>query len=402
MEGPNFMFYCKPYLLRLHLPSEVTDEESNPAKAVYDVDDEHGTVTIHLPKKEVGLHFEGMDMLTSLLIQEPERRGKHAGGGGGGGGGGGNGNGDGAPPLIQEIDENGETKASTTQEGNKLEAAAACMSTSEMVRKGAEEENQILTPQMLLSGGLRGLVDSTAPTTTSTTTTSSALPTGGPPSYGFGNRYKSMFRDLRGELFDVVELTDPDGCTANERRVQRVYHEDENFQWKRYGEDACVMDDREDGVLNAAVDMVPFWMVETVAESESVKVVVEELVQEEEEEEEDKVGGETKISTSSASSASSAAGSAAGSTTGTTTPYFNEEENEAMRRLPRRTFTLSSDETKRELLSGLTDILVSCFFRRLFFRHFFFLFIYSCPHIGTNVFSFNLFFSSLGLRMTIE
>ena len=72
VDRQDFMFYCKPYLLRLHLPYDVLDNEKNPAKAVYDPDDEKGTVTIHLPKSEEGKFFPGMDLLTSLLIHAPE------------------------------------------------------------------------------------------------------------------------------------------------------------------------------------------------------------------------------------------------------------------------------------------------------------------------------------------
>ena len=66
VDGRDFSFYCKPYLLRLRLPRACVDDEARPAKAVYDPNAHNGTVTVHLPKEEPGVHFEGLDMLTDF------------------------------------------------------------------------------------------------------------------------------------------------------------------------------------------------------------------------------------------------------------------------------------------------------------------------------------------------
>ena len=42
VDGKNFSFYCKPYLLRLQLSGEVLDDDLNPAKAIYDMNDQNG------------------------------------------------------------------------------------------------------------------------------------------------------------------------------------------------------------------------------------------------------------------------------------------------------------------------------------------------------------------------
>ncbi|CAM9306747.1 unnamed protein product, partial [Ectocarpus fasciculatus] len=46
VDGTEFSFYCKPYLLRLTLPYEVGgDDDDGSCKAVYDPTDESGTIT---------------------------------------------------------------------------------------------------------------------------------------------------------------------------------------------------------------------------------------------------------------------------------------------------------------------------------------------------------------------
>jgi protein SHQ1 len=94
VDGVDFTFFCKPFLLKLHFPHEVVDDEL--AKAVYDPNkacyttcsqwqfilqrfltvsfgclQENGTIVVHLPKKEPGQDFPDLDMLTKLL--QPQR-----------------------------------------------------------------------------------------------------------------------------------------------------------------------------------------------------------------------------------------------------------------------------------------------------------------------------------------
>ena len=337
VDNHDFMFYCKPYLLRLKLPSPVVDNESTPAKAVYDADTENGTVTIHLPKQEQGHHFAGLDLLTSLLMTNQDMFGtadtsgnsgmattasaattaKTASG-----------------TLIQEVDpDTGETKAPETL------LAAECTATEEL--QGKNPSSELL----------------------------------GRASYGFGNRYSDIFSALRDELFDLVELEHPDTSTPAERTLQRVAHEDATFDWQRYGADCCVAEDDEDPVLEAAMKMIPFWEKEMQqeqeqereSEPEQVSAHVDCVNQEE---------VQTSTQTSPAGSVVSVAAvtnsmrdvsvstSSAKpiSTTPTSSPpsYFTEQENEAMRQLPRRTYAVSTPAAKMELLCGLVDVLYGC------------------------------------------
>ena len=72
--GTQFTFYCKPYLLRLTFPSPLVDDDR--AKAVHDVTQDNGTITVHLPKACAGEHFRDLDLLTTLL--QPRRTGPRA------------------------------------------------------------------------------------------------------------------------------------------------------------------------------------------------------------------------------------------------------------------------------------------------------------------------------------
>ena len=64
MEERDFRFFSRPYFLRLHLPGEV--EETDAAAAKYDADTRSFVVTV--PKKNKGERFDGLDMLTDLLL----------------------------------------------------------------------------------------------------------------------------------------------------------------------------------------------------------------------------------------------------------------------------------------------------------------------------------------------
>lgn len=65
VEGSDFTFFCKPYLLKLTLPYEVIDDEN--CKGTYDANMDDGTITVQMPKSNPGQHFPDLDLTTSLL-----------------------------------------------------------------------------------------------------------------------------------------------------------------------------------------------------------------------------------------------------------------------------------------------------------------------------------------------
>jgi len=64
-EKTDVSFYCKPYLLRLRLPAALCDEDGN--KAVYNPDEERGTLTVHLKKINESF-IPDLDLISKLMI----------------------------------------------------------------------------------------------------------------------------------------------------------------------------------------------------------------------------------------------------------------------------------------------------------------------------------------------
>ena len=64
-EGQDFTFYCRPYLLRLRLPFCLIDDER--CRALIDLTDKNGAVTVYLPKQDHGRYYMDLDLTTKLL-----------------------------------------------------------------------------------------------------------------------------------------------------------------------------------------------------------------------------------------------------------------------------------------------------------------------------------------------
>ncbi|KAI2663783.1 hypothetical protein H4Q32_012384 [Labeo rohita] len=66
IQGEDLKFYAKPYFLRI--------VEDGREKASFDIN--KGLFTLHVPKETAGQHFEGLEMLTSLLAPKGSRSAK--------------------------------------------------------------------------------------------------------------------------------------------------------------------------------------------------------------------------------------------------------------------------------------------------------------------------------------
>ncbi|KAJ3603017.1 hypothetical protein NHX12_030761 [Muraenolepis orangiensis] len=69
MDGTDLKFYAKPYFLRLTLPGRIVEDGRE--TATFDID--KGLFTLRVPKASPGDHFEGLQMLTSLLAPKGSR-----------------------------------------------------------------------------------------------------------------------------------------------------------------------------------------------------------------------------------------------------------------------------------------------------------------------------------------
>ncbi|XP_051483511.1 protein SHQ1 homolog isoform X2 [Apus apus] len=165
-EGEDFKFYAKPYFLRLTLPGRIVEDGRE--KASYNTD--KGTFTVRLPKEIPGQHFEGLDMLTSLLAPKKSRSAK---------------------PLVEEI------------------AASAELSEEE------EEEFDWEIEQTPYQEGAENTLPLQSP-------------------YGFGNLRSGVFQRLQDELSDVIDIKDPDQTPTGERRRKRLEAEAAKFDPDHY------------------------------------------------------------------------------------------------------------------------------------------------------------------------
>ncbi|KAM3621401.1 uncharacterized protein V6R79_010787 [Siganus canaliculatus] len=170
IEGTDFKFYAKPYFLRLSLPGRIVEDGREKAK--FDID--KGLFTLWVPKETAGEHFEGLQMLTSLLAPKGSRSAKLL-----------------VEELSAECSENPEEEEDEDEDFDwQIE--------QEVYRESSEEE-------------LRAL-----------------------QAYGFGNQRSGVFTRLQEELSDVTDVKNPDGMTAAERRRARLDAEAVAFSADHY------------------------------------------------------------------------------------------------------------------------------------------------------------------------
>jgi len=212
-DGTRLSFFVKPYLLSLTLPGPVWDledadtaKDARIAKAEYDPNIENGTMVLHLPKRNPGQLFEGLDLLTKL--QQPAKRkpldkkDKE----------------DAAGPLIEVMrslnfeDEEGEPENVKEREPDIVK----------MLQKASLEDN-----------GQKACV---------------ALPF--EITYGFNNSLSRFFKDLEQDFPELVDLENPDATAQSDRRKLRLEKENVDFDVKRYIVDIEVAD--EDPFFTAA------------------------------------------------------------------------------------------------------------------------------------------------------
>lgn len=209
-DGTDFSFYCKPYLLKLKLPHDV-DGKSEQCKGVYDPDTEDGIVTVTLPKSTPGLHFPHLDLLTTLLHTPISSTASVAKG-----------------PLIEELSCSG---TGVSDEEGKI-----------VVDEGEEETRKKDSGSVAIEEENNGIHMSTSLARYK---------------YGFLNMYSGIFSPLHELVSDVLQVSDPDGTTPQERRRARLEREVSDFDPERYLGDHFGAE--EDPLFQEASRFVPFW-----------------------------------------------------------------------------------------------------------------------------------------------
>uniref|UniRef100_A0A8C2G7V6 Protein SHQ1 homolog n=1 Tax=Cyprinus carpio TaxID=7962 RepID=A0A8C2G7V6_CYPCA len=157
IQGEDFKFYAKPYFLRLTLPGRIVEDGRE--KASFDID--KGLFTLHVPKETAGEHFEGLEMLTSLLAPKGSRSAK---------------------PLVEDTEACGGGCEEEEEEEEEFDWQI-------------EQEVYTETPAETLKEYHK---------------------------YGFGNLRSGVFARLQEELNEVIDLKDPDSTAPELRRHNRL------------------------------------------------------------------------------------------------------------------------------------------------------------------------------------
>ncbi|KAE8297957.1 Protein SHQ1-like protein [Larimichthys crocea] len=191
IDGTDLKFFAKPYFLRLSLPGRIVEDGREKAK--FDID--KGLFTLRVPKETAGEHFEGLQMLTSLLAPKGSRSAK---------------------PLVEDIST--ECSESVGDDEDEDEGDFDWQVEQEVYKETSEEE-------------LRAL-----------------------QTYGFGNQRSGVFARLQEELSDVIDVKNPEGTTAAERRQARLEAEASAFSPDHYLADLF-----EDDEIKGLLKFTPWW-----------------------------------------------------------------------------------------------------------------------------------------------
>ncbi|GBG34440.1 Protein SHQ1-like [Hondaea fermentalgiana] len=293
IEGCAVSVYVKPYLLKLSLPGEVEDDERT--KAEYDPVQDNGTVTMHLPKREKGQHFQDLDLLTKL--REPAKlRSVLQGSAGDSGPGTGPANPDAArqptqpltreaagttAPLIQVLSslnfddtnktengndesdkKNGEPQGTEGENINASKDAPIKTDTDgvvidsprkgEVVNESGQQDGD--APKYDAEAYLASLLENTSLDDNSKGDVDAAgvQVDFKAPKYGFNHGMEGFFRDILNEFPELVDLPKPDSTPEAERRPARIEAENAGFDVARYLGDLVGVED--DPFYRAAID----------------------------------------------------------------------------------------------------------------------------------------------------
>ncbi|RLN56935.1 hypothetical protein BBJ29_000884 [Phytophthora kernoviae] len=353
----DFTFYCKPYLLKLHFPHEVVDDEL--AKAVYDPNKENGTIVVHLPKKEPGQDFPDLDMLTKLLqpqqppvdIKADTQRSK--------------------APLIEVLDSSVPAPIGNFQEETERLDALINGAATHSNGSGDAEIESVKTDSSLLglesglmtqsAGSLKLEANGKAEPSIGVRVTDLA------PSYGFNNAYTDFFRVWHGQISEILSLPDPEHMQPEQRRVLREAAEEQQFDVERYLMDFANSED--DMYLELAMNFEPFWKKFPVLASTAVapkkitEVTAKKPLIVEVDSNIDRVGDNLS---SMSLGWDSTQPPPSPSTSSEPTVSFTDAEQQLLLRLPRKEFLLPEDSPEEKVvIGGLVDILIGFAYEQL-------------------------------------
>lgn len=190
IDGNDFKFFAKPYFLRLNLPGRIVEDGRE--KATFDID--KGLFTLRVAKETAGEHFEGLQFLTNLLAPKGSQSAK---------------------PLVEEVTVSSSADAEDIDEDEEE-------FDWQIEQKVFQETPEEQLAQM--------------------------------HTYGFGNQRAGVFTRLQEELADVIDIKNPEGTTAAERRQARVEAEALVFSSDHY-----LADLYEEDEIKRLLKYKPWW-----------------------------------------------------------------------------------------------------------------------------------------------
>ena len=332
IEETLFSFYCKPYFLKLHLPKPIVDDDR--AKAVYNLEEDNGTIHVTAPKKTPGEHFEDLQMLTKLLsksstlnIVDNANKLKNVQG----------------RNLIEVISSS--RNEEEEEEDNKHGKIADDNNNNNNNKKNSNIVKQnnadasataVTTPSiLLLNKDNDGNANNNNPTMEELTKSINNITLKTTITYGFNNRFSNFFTGLRDELVEIIELAEPDKIPIKQRSVLRIEKEEETFDLERYAGDYAY--GKEDPIYKEAMRMKPFWIAKKKKEMKEDK----------------KKSMKNKDNSNDHNNKKEANDDDEKEKQ----EEFNETEREILIRLPRREYLINENEETYKLLCGLASIL---------------------------------------------
>lgn len=221
LEGVDFSFYCKPYLLNLRFEGALQQDDSCKAQYLPDVDD--GTIVATLPKLNHGEVFPDLDLQTALLrpmsgyVGEAVRQPSAA-----------------AAPSIEVLSsESAEGYDEPCGDGDGTAAAMAALALGGAAATSDGEGGGAVTDEL---------------------DTDILLVR---PKYGFNRRYSGFFTDLRDDLHGTMQLHDPEGVSERKRDELCRSAEAVAFDADRYHADEYYAD--EDPIFIESMTFRAHW-----------------------------------------------------------------------------------------------------------------------------------------------
>ncbi|RLN51100.1 hypothetical protein BBJ28_00021937 [Nothophytophthora sp. Chile5] len=404
VDGLDFTFFCKPFLLKLHFPHEVVDDEL--AKAVYDPNKVGNcpsgffvrlcccVLSFRVNGKRIELQWVPTDVMcywVLMLVGKWHHRGASAQ--------------EGARSGFPGSRYAHEATAATATSSGREETDPAV---SGWLKAPLIEVLTSSTPAPIgdlreESERLNDLLNGTAPRSSRVQADTSLLgleatspaqsvglaklePTGAQqeavqsidvritdlqPSYGFNNAYSDFFRVWHGEVSEILSLPDPEHIQPDQRRVLREAAEEQQFDIERYLLD--FVNTENDMYFELAMEFEPFWTqfpalssTATSTKEESDAKKTRPVIQEVKAAGVDAVGEglhALKLDTGATQPPPVPSTAPIPSDSGVA---FTEAEQELLLRLPRKEFLLSDGSNEEKLvIGGLVDILIGFAYEQL-------------------------------------